>query len=196
MGTKRTVVIGISGILLVAGLSGCASDGGLFGPTGAPVSTSMSASSDVVGVQIIPVSERVVLAPISGKTLADKELSTSSYAGSVMVINNWASWCAPCRDETPQLVSAANSLPEAHFMGINVKDHLDAALAFVAEFKIPYPSLNDSEGQLITQVPGVPAAALPSTVIVDKQGRIAVRIIGPIPADALVPLVQSVAAEV
>lgn len=108
---------------------------------------------------------------LSGETLDGDPLDASTHAdGSVLVINVWADWCDPCREEQPQLVSLADRYrDEVRFLGINYQDDRDAARAWVEEFGVPYPSLYDPSGRTAVDL-GYPF--LPDTYVVDRGGRI------------------------
>ncbi len=150
-----------------------------------------------VGSTTIAAADRQDLPAISGVTLDGDELSLTDLRGKVVVLNSWATWCEPCRSEIPAFVDLADSVdPEdVAVIGLNVSDNTDAATQFVDEFSMTYPSIVDQDGTILPTVPGVPPAALPSTVIIDRDGRIAVRIIGITDATALPALVAEVAAE-
>ena len=111
------------------------------------------------------------LPQLSGKTLDGDRLDASTHAeGSVLVINVWADWCDPCREEQPQLVRLADRYRnEVRFLGINYQDDRDAARAWVEEFDVPYPSLYDPSGRTAVDL-GYPF--LPDTYVVDREGRI------------------------
>jgi thiol-disulfide isomerase/thioredoxin len=105
-----------------------------------------------------------------GQTLDGRELALSELRGRPVVMNFWASWCAPCRLEKPILAAAARKHADSvHFIGVNVLDGLQDAQRFAQEFDIPYPSLYDDDGSLLRayQVVG-----LPTTVFVTADGRI------------------------
>lgn len=107
----------------------------------------------------------------------------SDLDGKVVVINVWGSWCAPCRAETPDLVRAAEETASqgVAFLGINTRDNPAAARAFVRSFKVPYPSVEDAEGQLLLNFRGtIPTSVVPTTVVIDRQGKVAARVIGPV----------------
>jgi DsbE subfamily thiol:disulfide oxidoreductase len=108
---------------------------------------------------------------LSGETLDGDRLNASTHAdGSVLVINVWADWCDPCREEQPQLVRLADRYrDEVRFLGINYQDDRDAARAWVEEFGVPYPSLYDPSGRTAVDL-GYPF--LPDTYVVDRDGRI------------------------
>ncbi len=133
---------------------------------------------------------------LSGTTVAGTSLTTSSYLGKVLVLNVWGSWCAPCRKEAPDLVAAADKTAEvAAFVGINTRD-LDPApaRAFERAFGISYPSLYDPTGSLLLDLSeDLPPNAIPSTLVIDREGRVAARVVGTTTAATLIGIVTDVA---
>ncbi|WP_175484168.1 TlpA disulfide reductase family protein [Modestobacter sp. DSM 44400] len=125
----------------------------------------------------------------SGAPLALDRLPPGSY-----VINVWASWCVPCREEAPRLrAAAAATSGRVQFLGIDIQDGRDAALSFLADFGIDYPQLQDLKGDTLHRLgsPGVPV-----TLAVDATGRIAYRRIGEISTDQLAAAVHAANPEV
>lgn len=113
-------------------------------------------------------------------------------------MNFWASWCAPCRAETPVLneVSAEHADEGVRFLGVNIKDNLTSAQAFERNNEVGYPSLYDQPGEIPQAFRDtVPPQAIPSTLVIDRQGRIAARVIGATDYRELTDLVGTVAAE-
>ena len=110
------------------------------------------------------------------------EVSSEDYAGEVLVVNFWYAGCPPCRVEAPDL-QALNEQFEGKgvsFLGVNVRDQADTSLAFARTFDVTYPSVVDAnDGAVQLALAGTIAPnAVPTTIVLDKQGRIAARILG------------------
>lgn len=133
--------------------------------------------------------------PVLGE---DETLGLEAYEGEVVVLNFWASWCGPCRREQPELNEAAEALDElgVSFVGVNVQDDSSAnALAHEAEFAIPYPSIEDPAARFAAQFSGIGPRTLPSTVLVDREGRVAVELFGETTFEEVVALARTLAEE-
>lgn len=145
----------------------------------------------------LALAERPVAPELTGKTLDGQEWSSSSVSGKVLVYNVWGSWCAPCRAEAPELVAASKQTADlAEFVGLNTRD-LDPAApkAFVRAFGVDYLNLYDPDGALLLKFAGqLPPNAIPTTLLVDPQGRIAARIVGETTQATLVGMIQDLAA--
>jgi thiol-disulfide isomerase/thioredoxin len=130
---------------------------------------------------------------LSGTTLQGKSLHVS-YSGHVTVVNVWGSWCTPCREEAPDFAEAygAYASKGVEFVGIDTRDDNAAALAYVASDGITYPSLQDPEETLVLEFKSIlPPTTVPSTVIIDPQGRVAVRALGAVTEPQLVEQLDS-----
>ncbi len=149
-------------------------------------------------ITVLPPQDRKPAPVIEGTTLDGDPWRSESAAGTVIVYNVWGSWCAPCRAEAPALAAASERTQgTATFVGLNTRD-LDRAApqAFVRGFGVPYVNLYDPEGALLLQFSGqLPATAIPSTLLVDRQGRIAARILGETTEATVVGLVEELATE-
>lgn len=129
---------------------------------------------------------------IEGATLAGGTFHLA--ANRVAVINVWASWCAPCRAEAPALAALSNTFPEVSFVGVLTRDNLPSSRAFVRRFGIPYPTLID-DSILMGFQNSLVANAIPTTVVIDKRGKVAARISGQITVASLTDLINRVSAE-
>lgn len=134
---------------------------------------------------------------ISGESVTDsKTVDSADYAGRVIVINVWGSWCPPCRKEAPDLQAASERTADvAQFIGIDSRDASKAQpRAFMRAQKISYPSIFDPDGSQVVKFSDLPPSAIPSTLIIDKQGRVAVRVLGTVTEQTLVDMINDVAA--
>ena len=138
----------------------------------------------ISGDGILEVKEADRADPISfeGETDAATPLTRADYEGQVLVVNFWYSSCAPCRTEAPDLEALSQKYDGqgASFVGVNIYDGADTSLAFARKFGISYPSLLDAEsGTIRLAFAGdIAPNAVPTTFVLDKQGRIAARILG------------------
>lgn len=185
LGTGRSwMVVAAALVWLLAGCSGVQSGtGGYVAGDG--------------NLTVLPVDNRPLAPLIDGVTLGGEAWSSDEVTGRVIVYNVWGSWCSPCRSEAPALAAASRrTADEAVFIGLNTRDYDKAApQAFVRAFKVPYQNLYDPGGNLLLRFSGqLPPSAIPSTLVVDRQGRIAARIIGETTEATLVGLIEDVAA--
>ena len=151
-----------------------------------------------VGTTTFKAGQRPVAPQVSGTTLTGSQLRLSQYHGKVVVLNFWASWCAPCRAEAPAMaqLSQTYSPRGVQFAGVNVKDPGRVnAEAFDRNLGITYPSLYDPAGEVLLAFRGtVPPSGIPSTLVIDRTGHIAGRVIGQVTYSGLKQLLHQVTA--
>ena len=188
----RTAAAGAATLLLLAG---CTTQ------TGGDEQTRTSSPTGFVGGQSltqVPAADRRPAPAAAGPALdGTGTVSTANYSGKVVVVNVWGSWCGPCRKEAPDLVAASKATAEeAQFVGIDVRDFNPApARAFTRAFKVPYPQIYDPQGTQLVQFTELPPSGIPSTLFIDRQGRIAARIVGTISEASLIQMINDLAAE-
>jgi thiol-disulfide isomerase/thioredoxin len=115
----------------------------------------------------------------------------------IVIVNFWASWCGPCRIEQPDLNAAWALLPadEVVLIGVNIEDTEANAMAHLREFEVPYLSLYDPVNALAGRFEGIGARTIPSTVFLDREGRVAARLLGLTGLGEIVGLADALAAE-
>jgi thiol-disulfide isomerase/thioredoxin len=187
---SRRAVLSALAIAAVPGLAAC-------GESSADQGRSFVSGDGII--EQVPVAGRGALPPITGGLLQGGNYDSREMLGMVAVYNVWGSWCAPCREEAPALRKVAE---ESHangvrFVGINVRDNDASALAFERRYDITYPSIRtaDSQEALLAFGSKLPPSAVPSTMIVDREGRLAARVIGKTSYGTLSALVEDVLAE-
>jgi thiol-disulfide isomerase/thioredoxin len=110
---------------------------------------------------------------LAGELVAGGTYDASAHRGKVTVVNFWGSWCAPCRAEMPGLVKAYEDLKgdDVVFLGINIRDpNVDQAKAFVDQYKVPFPSIRDTQSKLALEFDVVPVN-IPTTLILGRDGK-------------------------
>lgn len=150
-------------------------------------------------IEQVPVTGRTRLPAVTGALLQGGHYDSRDLRGSVVVYNVWGSWCGPCREEAPALrrVAKVTRPRGVRFVGINVRDNDAAALAFERRYRTPYPSIRtaDSQQALLAFGSELPPSAVPSTLVVDRRGRLAARVIGKTSSGTLSVLVEDVLTE-
>ncbi len=172
-------------VLAILTLSGCGGSG--------------SVVEGEATVSQFAVADRQPAVPLTGTLLNGGAFDVSTYRGKVVVLNFWGSWCPPCRAEGPALETVATSLKgkDVQFIGIDSRDaDKDAANAFLTNIGSTYPNVEDTNGELALAFRGtLTPGTIPSTLILDRQGRVAVRILGPTTEPRLTALIAPVLAE-
>ncbi|CAL9540429.1 Thiol-disulfide oxidoreductase ResA [Streptomyces sp. enrichment culture] len=152
------------------------------------------------GISTVAKGERVAAPDLSGKTLEGEQLDVADYKGKVVVLNVWGSWCNPCRAEAKYFAQVAKDYADkgVQFVGINTRDgSTTSALAFEKDFGIPYPSLYDPTGKLMLRFEKgtLNPQAIPSTLVLDRDGRIAARSLSQLDDERLLKMLKPVLAE-
>jgi thiol-disulfide isomerase/thioredoxin len=143
-------------------------------------------------VTFIQPQDRKMGPTFSGTTLDGENFELPH--GGIVVVNVWASWCAPCRAEAPTLAALANKYKGVVFVGVLTRDSEVAARAFQNRFQLPYPTLVD-DSVLLGFRSTLSANAIPSTILMDPKGRVAARISGEITVASLTELIEKLHAE-
>jgi thiol-disulfide isomerase/thioredoxin len=170
----RTLAVAATGLAAAAVLAGCSSG------TGSSNGANTGFVSITTGISQVSVADRQPAPALSGSTLQGKPLSVA-YSGHVTVLNVWGSWCTPCREEAPDFAEAYSKYKTkgVEFVGIDTRDDNAAAISYTSQFGIVYPSLQDPDESLVLDLKQIiPATSVPSTVIVDSSGKVAVRALG------------------
>ena len=132
---------------------------------------------------------------LSGDSLLEpgRTIGLGDFPGQVVVLNIWGSWCGPCREEMPglQLIHDQTRATGVTLLGIDVRDDREAA----RDFKITYPSIYDNPGRSLTALRGFPRNTVPSTIVLDRQHRVAAIFLTAVRVSELLPVVQRIAAE-
>ncbi|MEN0129424.1 MAG: TlpA disulfide reductase family protein [Brevundimonas sp.] len=135
---------------------------------------------------------------LEGTDFDGTQQDVTKWLGDVVVVNTWYANCAPCRAEAPDLVALANDYAPkgVHVIGLNGTDEAADATAFQRKYDVPYPSIKDNTGKAIASLQGiVPISAVPTTVVIDREGKVAARILGIAAPSTLRDVVDDVLAE-
>jgi len=176
--------VGLACLLVLAGCSGLSGTGdkGYISGEGVPTE--------------VPPADRGEPVSLSGTDLDGEEVDLAALRGKPVVVNVWASWCPPCRVEQPDLNEAASELgDEVAFLGLNIRDaSRDNAAAYVRNLEVPYPSVYSADGAALLPFAGtLTPRSIPSTVVLDAEGRIAASVNGRVPTtQTLLSLVEAV----
>lgn len=190
----------MAGVLLASLLAGCSSGHDAVAQGGTFEFVSPGGKTDIY---YDPPSSRGRPGPLSGPDLADPahplSLDDPIFAGRVVVINIWGQWCGPCRAEVSQLQQVYDATRGAgvSFLGIDVRDNnRQAALDFVNDRHVTFPSIYDPAMRTLIAFGGkYPTTVIPSTLVLDRQHRVAAVFLREMLAPDLQPVVQRLAHE-
>jgi thiol-disulfide isomerase/thioredoxin len=188
----RGMAVVLAGALALAGCSG----GGDTVAAAARGSADRGYISEDGTVEAIAVADRRTTIRVQGTTLEGRPLDTQADRGRVVVLNTWGSWCPPCNAEAPDLqkVWQEERADGVRFVGIALREEPATGIAFQRKFGITYPSVRWEGGKVLLQLKGK-ASAPPTTLVLDRQGRLAARVSGKVDAGTLSGLVEKVRGE-
>jgi peroxiredoxin len=191
---SRAALLTAGAAVAALALTACGS-GGKHGGSG---NTNFVTGTD--GIATAAKGERADAPDLSGPTVDGKKIDVADYKGKVVVLNVWGSWCPPCRAEAPGFTRVAGDLEArgVQFVGINTRDtSTGPAKEFEKDYKVPYPSLYDPTGKLMLRFPkgSLNPQAIPSTVVLDRDGKIAARSLSPLSEDKLRGMLKPILAE-
>jgi thiol-disulfide isomerase/thioredoxin len=143
-----------------------------------------------------PPESRGTVRGISGESLLHEgtTVGLDDYAGKVVIVNIWGSWCGPCREEMPGLQFVQEQTGAA-VLGIDVRDERQAAADFVRDRGVTFDSIFDPPGRVLARLSGYPRNTVPSTLVLDEQHRVAAVFLTVVRVPELMPLVQRLQAE-
>ena len=146
-----------------------------------------------------PIESRQTPISYSGTTEHGDTIDSATLLGRVVVVNFWYAACPPCRLEAPDLQAAwvEHQPQDVQFVGVNIYDQAPTVQSFNENFGITFPSILDVDSAAVRLAfaASVPPQAIPSTLVIDKQGRVASVIRGPVNASVLRTMIQTAVAE-
>jgi thiol-disulfide isomerase/thioredoxin len=187
---RRPFLAAAAGLVLALLLTGCSK-----ASAGVPDQGFISGDGTVTQVAA---ADRKAPVSFAGTTLDGDRWDLRDHRGEVVVVNVWGSWCAPCIAEAPALeaVHEQTKADGVVFVGINTKDNAASARAHERRFSISYPSIDDDGGRVLLALRGsLPPSAIPSTLVLDRRGRVAARVLGRADRTTLRELVADVVDE-
>jgi thiol-disulfide isomerase/thioredoxin len=197
VGVQRRAATALAVAALAAGVAGC-SGAETARPVAGPGPAGSSAPAVTGGGAYVVVAEgrRAAAPALAGTYLDGSAFRPADIAGKVTVVNVWASWCEPCKKELPALHGAVTALAArgVTYLGIDVTDSASDALTELRELAPGFRSLSDRSGDLQRSLPGVPPSAIPSTVVLDRDGRVALTVIGGVDQARLTAALQQLTA--
>ncbi|WP_188805932.1 TlpA family protein disulfide reductase [Citricoccus zhacaiensis] len=194
--SRRNVLAGLAGLAALPLLAACSTEDPLAAQAGNADGKNYIAGDG--SVLEIAAEDRGEPVQFASTAFSGESVRSSDWLGEPVVLNFWYAACAPCRVEAPDLQSLHEEWePQGvRFVGVNVRDTAGTAEAFERNFGITYPSLEDRGGQvLLAMTDYVPPQAVPTTIVLDRQGRVSARILGVAELSTLKTLIATVVDE-
>jgi thiol-disulfide isomerase/thioredoxin len=197
--SSRRSVLAAGGLALTAltmGLAACAQEDALAKQAKAGDNKNYVAGDG--SVTEFAAADRKSAVEIKGTLFDGTAVTPKNFLGKVTVLNFWFAACAPCRVEAPSLEALHQEFKSkgVQFFGVNLRDEKATADAFDKTFGLTYPSFDDKDGGVLLAVSGlVPPGAVPTTLVLDKKGRVSARVLGEIQKGTLNALIESAVAE-
>lgn len=192
---RRFILLAATAVAATLTLSACSGDGNKAGGGG-----NTNFVTGTGGISTVAKGERTAAPKLDGTALDGKSLDVADYKGKVVVLNVWGSWCGPCRAEAKHFAKVSEETADqgVQFIGINTRDpQKAAAVNFEKDFGVTYPSFFDPTGKLILRFPKgtLNPVAIPSTVVIDRDGKIAARTLQALDAENLRKMIDPLIAE-
>ena len=168
-------------------VTGC----GVKVPTGYRPSQSAAPSASLIE---IAKTDRETPIEISGPGFTGEQINTKDMSG-IVIVNAWASWCPPCREEWPILVEIQSEFLEVNLLGLNEADDKFVASEFLNSQGGVWPHISDPNQAIAFKADVVQGSYLPGTIVLDKQHRVAAKFIGPVNKEDLSRILNQLAAE-
>jgi len=196
---RRAAVVVAAALAAALALAACSAspppDPGATG-TGGVAAPGIGYTSPDGTVRAWDVADRGEPLELTGTDYDGEPVDVAAYRGELVLLNTWYAFCPPCRAEAADLVALDADYPELHLFGINGTDDAGTAQAFERQFEVTYPSIDDADGAALAALEGVvPISATPTTIVLDRAGRVAVRVIGLLDPAVLRALVDELLAE-
>ncbi|MFI9269387.1 TlpA family protein disulfide reductase [Kitasatospora sp. NPDC052896] len=193
--SRLRLAAAITAAVAVLTLAGCSSTGA---DSGATSQAGFVMGAD--GIDTVAAADRQPAPAISGNDLEGKPVSLADYKGKIVVLNIWGSWCSPCRAEAKGLEQVYQKYQSqgVQFLGINTRDTDPTnARIFEQDNGITYPSIYDPDGTQILKFPkgSLNPQAIPTTIVIDREGRLAARALRALPPGDLESMLTPVLAE-
>lgn len=191
--TRRPVFVAVLALLAVLALAGC-STGPDAVATGGEFQFVAPGRQQIITYE--PPEARGTLRALSGDSLTrpGTQVGIQDFPGRVVVINIWGTWCGPCRKEMDELQQLHSTVGVA-VLGIDVRDNQQGAADFTRDRGVTYPSIFDPPGRSLDALHGYPRNTVPSTIVLDRQHRVAVVFLAAVRIGQLAPVVQRLATE-